>query len=65
MHDTAKNSPANQRMCQPRERTPMAIHSLQSPVESHRGLAKRKQLLALGVVLPAGMAAALAFPFSR
>jgi len=43
----------------------MAIHSLQSPVESHRGLAKRKQLLALGVVLAAGMAAALALPFSR
>jgi hypothetical protein len=42
---------------------PMARHSLRSPVESHR--ARRKKLLALGVVLAAGFAAALAFLFSR
>ena len=42
----------------------MSIHSLRSPVESHRALAKRKKLLALGVVLAAGIAAALAFLFS-
>ena len=43
----------------------MAIHSLRSPVESHRAFAKRKKWLALGVVLAAGVAAALALLFSR
>jgi hypothetical protein len=36
----------------------MAIHSLRSTVDSHRALAKRKKLLALGVVLAAGIAGA-------
>jgi hypothetical protein len=43
----------------------MAIHSLRNPVESHRALAQRKRLLALGVVLAIGIATALAFLFSN
>ena len=43
---------------------PMPIHSLRSPLESHRALARRKKMLALGVVLAAGIATALAFLFS-
>jgi hypothetical protein len=43
----------------------MAIHSLRNPVESHRALALRKRMLALGVVLAIGIATALAFLFSN
>jgi hypothetical protein len=43
----------------------MAIHSLRNPVESHRALAQRKRMLALGVVLAIGIATALAFLFSN
>jgi len=43
----------------------MAIHSLRNPVESHRALAQRKRMLALGVVLAIGAATALAFLFSN
>jgi hypothetical protein len=42
----------------------MDTHSLRRPAGAHRALAKRKKLLALGVVLAAGIAAALAFLFS-
>ncbi len=42
----------------------MPIHSLRNPVESHRALAKRKKMLALGVVLAIGIATALALLFS-
>jgi hypothetical protein len=42
----------------------MAMHSLRSPVASHRALARRKKMLALGVVLAIGVATALAFLFS-
>jgi len=42
----------------------MPIHSLRSPVESHRALARRNKVLALGILLAIGIATALAFLFS-
>jgi hypothetical protein len=42
----------------------MRTHSLRNPVDSRHALAKRKKMLALGVLLAAGIATALAFLFS-
>jgi hypothetical protein len=42
----------------------MATHSLRQTVESHRALAQRKKMLALGFVLAIGIATALAFFFA-
>jgi hypothetical protein len=42
----------------------MPIRSLRSPVESHRALARRNKMLALGILLAIGIATALAFLFS-
>jgi hypothetical protein len=43
----------------------MAIHLLRQPVESHRALAQRKKMLALGIVLAIGIVTALALLFSN
>jgi hypothetical protein len=43
----------------------MAIHFLRQPVQSHRALAQRKKMLALGIALAIGIVTALALLFSN
>jgi hypothetical protein len=43
----------------------MAIHFLRQPVESHRALAQRKKMLALGIAVAIGIVTALALLFSN